>query len=195
MKNIAMGIVVAAGLALTPRAWAEEPEAAPAAAMPGMEAPAKAETPKPESPKPAPAAEKPAPACLLTGPAAAGVGCTKAYRALADGYLEAYKTMDSWLAQAASEASAQTEHVAKLEQVVRDNEAAMTGLKLDRSKEAKLKLKELDKANKQAWKELEDARKTEATLCKGFARSAAQKVKELTAGLAQKLADAQKAGQ
>lgn len=193
MKNIAFAAVAAAVLASTPYARADEPEAA----MPGMEAPAKAEAPKPAPA--APAAEKPAappaPACLLTGPAAAGLGCTKAYRALADGYLEAYKAMDSWLAQAASEASAQTEHVAKLEQVVRENEAQMTGLKLDRSKEAKLKLKELDKANKQAWKELEDARKTEAALCKGFARSAAQRVKELNAGLAQKLADAQKAGQ
>ncbi len=187
MKNLAFALVCLAGMAFAPRAWADEPAAAPAAtlALPGLE-------------KPAPAAEKPAPTppvCLLNGPAAAGVGCTKAYRALADAYLDAYKSLDAWLAQASSEASAQTDHVAKLEQGVRDNEAAMTGLKLDRSKEAKARLKELDKANKQAWKELEDARRTEATLCKGFARSAAQKVKELNAGLAQTLAQAQKAGQ
>lgn len=185
-------IFVVAMLSLAPRVWAQEessdeareaveaPKKPAPKSLPGIEAPAK------PLPPPVP--------CLLSGPMADGEGCAGYYRKVAEGYLEAYKAMDAWLSAASAEVSGAEETVKKFEQSVRENETAMTALKLDRSKEAKLKLRELDKANKQIWRELEAARANQAAVCKGLSRSAAQKVKDLTLDLTQRLAQAQKSG-
>ncbi|TPW19556.1 MAG: hypothetical protein FD126_2571, partial [Elusimicrobia bacterium] len=150
---------------------------------------APAPAPVVEKPKPAPVA-KAAPACLLNGPAAEAVGCVKAYKTLADGYLEAYKAVDRWLAGLSSEMKNAADRIADMEAKVSESEGAVTKLKLDRSKEAKLKLKELEVANKKLWVELEAARKDEETRCKGFAREAATKVKEINVDLTARLAAA-----
>ncbi|MBI3299662.1 MAG: hypothetical protein HYZ75_15965 [Elusimicrobia bacterium] len=166
----------------------EAPE--PAAEKPAVEAPAKSDAPaKADAPANAEAS------CLVPGPGTAGQGCAGAYRVVADAYLAAYKAMDAWLSAASFEVSGAAERVNKLEQAVRDNESTMTALKLDRSKDAKNKLRELDKTNKSLWKDLRTARAAQAVVCKGFSRSAAQKVKDLGSDLNAKLMQAQKKGQ
>lgn len=142
--------------------------------------------------KPA-AAEAPKAACLVSGPAAESVGCAGAYQKVSDGFLEGYKAMDAWVASASGQVSASAEKVGKIEDQIKENESSVTKLKLDRSKDAKLKLKELDKANKVLWRELEAARREQDALCKGFTRAAAAKVKELLADVTKRLAEAQKA--
>jgi hypothetical protein len=178
---------------------APEPAAEPAPPPPPAPKPKPTPAPTPApAPKPAPApAVKPAPpaACLVTGPAADLIGCVKAYKTLSDGYLEAYKAVDRWLAGLSSEMKGAADRIADMEAKVAESEAAVTKLKLDRSKDAKLKLKELELANKKLWAELEAARKDEETRCKGFAREAATKVKEINLDITARLAAAGKAAQ
>ena len=166
-----------------------------AAAVAVLAASARAQEVSNDALEPTASDAKPEAACLVPGPGNAGTGCAGAYRVVADAYLNAYKAMDSWLSAASFEVSGAADRVNKLEQSVRDNEAAMTALKLDRSKDAKNKLRELDKTNKQLWKDLEAARAAQATICKGFSKSAAQKVKDLGVDINAKLMQAQKAGQ
>lgn len=142
-----------------------------------------------------PAAEAPKAACLVSGPATEAVGCAGAYQKVSDGFLEGYKAMDAWVASASGQVSASAEKVEKIEDQIKENESSVTKLKLDRSKDAKLKLKELDKANKALWRELEAARREQDALCKGFSRSSATKVKELVADVTKRLTEAQKAAQ
>lgn len=189
-----------------PAAEPEKPAAPAEAPAEPMPAPKPAAAPEKPKPAPAPAAEKPKPAapavkaappaaCLLNGPATEGVGCVKAYKTLADGYLEAYKAVDRWLAGLSSEMKSAADRISDMEAKVAESEAAVTKLKLDRSKEAKLKLKELEMANKKLWVELEAARKDEETRCKGFAREAATKVKEINLDITARLTAAGKAAQ
>jgi hypothetical protein len=150
----------------------------------------------PVAAKPAPAAKaEPAPACVLPGTTADAVGCMKPYKALADGYLEGWKAMDRWLAGLSAEMKNTADRIAALEAKVAESEAAVTKLKLDRSKEAKARLKELDAANKKLWTELEAARKDEETRCKAVAREAATKVKEIGLDIQARLSAAGKAAQ
>lgn len=139
------------------------------------------------------AAAAPKASCLVSGPAAEAVGCAGAYQKVSDGFLDGYKAMDAWVGEASAQVSASAEKVAKIEEQIKTNESSVTTLKLDRSKDAKLKLKELDKANKQLWKELDAARREQDALCKGFARASAAKVKELTTDITKRLTEAQKA--
>lgn len=139
------------------------------------------------------ATEAPKASCLVSGPAAETVGCAGAYQKVSDGFLEGYKAMDAWVASASGQVSASAEKVEKIEDQIKENESSVTKLKLERSKEAKLKLKELDKANKVLWKELDAARREQDALCKGFSRAASAKVKELVADVTKRLTEAQKA--
>lgn len=174
---------------------APEPAPEPAPKPKPTPAPAPPPAPKPKpAPVTAPKAEAPA-TCLLNGPAADTVGCVKAYKTLADGYLEAYKAVDRWLAGISSEMKGAADRIADMEAKVAESEGAVTKLKLDRSKDAKLKLKDLDITNKKLWVELEAARKDEETRCKGFAREAAQKVKDINLDITARLAAAGKAAQ
>ena len=139
-------------------------------------------------------AEEPA-SCLVPGPGADGKGCAGAYKKVTDGFVEGTKAWDAWVAQAASQVDAAADKVAKAEDAIKDNEAAITKLKLERSKDAKLKLAELNKANKQLWKDHETASREQDVLCKGFSKAASMKLKELLADLTKRLQEAQKAAQ
>lgn len=131
-------------------------------------------------------------ACLVSGPGAETVGCAGAYQKVSDGFLDGYKAMDAWVGSASAQVSASADKVGKIEDQIKENESSVTGLKLQRSKEAKLKLKELDKANRALWKELDAARREQDALCRGFSRAAAAKVKELTLDVSKRLSEAQK---
>lgn len=156
-------------------AFAEE------AALPGLKA------------EDAPAAAPAKDSCLVPGPGAAAAGCAGAYQRVSDGFLEGYKAMDAWVGSASAQVAGSAEKVAGIEKSIRDNESQVTGLKLQRTKDAKAKLKELDKANRALWKELDAARREQDALCKGFTRAAAAKVKELVADVQKRLSEAQKA--
>lgn len=180
--------LIASAPALRAEDGAEEPYAE------DLGAEKKKKAPKPELPgiKAAAAAEPKAPACLVSGPAADGKGCAGAYSKVSDGFLSGYKAMDAWVGEASAQVAASAEKVDQIEKSIRDNESEVTGLKLQRSKEAKAKLKELDKSNKTLWRELEAARREQDALCKGLSRAAAAKVKELTLDVTKRLTEAQK---
>lgn len=176
MRHLPCAVLLAAVLTAA-AAYAEEAAEAPAKpALPGLEA-----------------AAAPKASCLVSGPGAKAVGCAGSYQKVSDGFLEGYRAMDAWVAAASEQVSASAEKVEKLEDQIKANESEVTGLKLQRSKEAKAKLKELDKANRQLWKDLDAARREQDAICKGFTRAAAAKVKELTADISKRLSEAQKA--
>ena len=102
-------------------------------------------------------------------------------------HAEAGTRLDRWLAGLSTEMKNAADRIADMEAKVAESEGAVTKLKLDRSKEAKLKLKDLEMANKKLWVELEAARKDEETRCKGFAREAAAKVKEINLDITNRL--------
>lgn len=131
--------------------------------------------------------------CLVKAGAGKDAGCAANYRPVADAYLSGYKAMDGWIAGASAQVAGAEEKVVKAEGAVRENETAMTALKLDRSKDAKAKLKDLSVQNKQLWKDLEAARREQAAVCKNFKREVMQKVKELNAAVGAALTEAQKA--
>ncbi|TPW20757.1 MAG: hypothetical protein FD126_1357 [Elusimicrobia bacterium] len=170
MRNI---LLLTACLSLSAAAplWADDEtaEAEPAAeeAAPAPKKAPKAELPGLKAPA---AAEAPKAACLVSGPAAKSVGCAGSYQKVSDGF----------------------EKVETIENQIKTNESEVTGLKLQRSKEAKAKLKELDKANRVLWKELDAARREQDALCKGFTRAASAKVKELVSDVTKLLSEAQK---
>jgi hypothetical protein len=187
-RAVLVACLLASAPALRAEDAAEEPYAedlgaekkkAPTAELPGLKAP--------------PAAEPKAPPCLVSGPAAEGKGCAGAYKAVSEGFLGGYKAMEAWVAESSAQVAASAEKVEAIEKSIRDNESQVTGLKLQRSKEAKAKLKELDKANKGLWRELDAARREQDSLCKGLSRAAAAKVKELTLDVSKRLSEAQKA--
>lgn len=160
----------------------DAPEESPAAGLPGVTAVTTVT-----------GADKAEVTCLVKAGSGKDVGCAASYRPVADAYLSAYKGLDGWIAGASAQVAGAEEKVVKAEEAVRENESAMTALKLDRSKDAKAKLKDLGATNKQLWKDLEAARREQATICKGFKRDAMQKVKELSAAVNAALAEAQKA--
>ena len=193
MAKLNLAVLVACLMTSAPAALrAEDGAAEPYAEDLGAE---KKKAPKAELPgvKSVPAAEPKAPACLVSGPAAEGTGCAGAYKAVSEGFLNGYKAMDAWVAESSAQVAASAEKVEAIEKSIRDNESQVTGLKLQRSKEAKAKLKELGQANKGLWKDLDAARREQDALCKGFSRAAAAKVKELTLDVSKRLSEAQKA--
>lgn len=192
MAKLNRAVLVALLLASAPAALrAEDPAEEPYAEDLGAD---KKKGPKPELPglKAPPAAEPKAPACLVSGPGAEGKGCAGAYKSVSEGFLDGYKAMDAWVGEASGQVAASADKVEAIEKSIRDNESQVTGLKLQRSKEAKAKLKELDKANKGLWRELDAARREQDALCRGFSRAAAAKVKELTLDVSKRLSEAQK---
>ena len=131
--------------------------------------------------------------CLVKAGDGKDAGCAANYRPVADSFLAGYKGMDAWIAEAGKQVAAAAGKVEELTKKVRDNETEMTTLKLDSSKAAKAKLKDLSVQNKQLWKDLETARRDQAAVCKNFKREVMQKVKELNAAVGAALTEAQKA--
>ena len=168
-----------------------------AALLPGMgEGPKQAsETPVQEAdkklPQGAPAVPGPEPKDACPEPAKPEErkleGCSASFQTLADGYREAHERMQKWVYEASDQAAAVAKREAVLQEKIQQNEAAMTRLKLEWSKEAKAKLKELARENKELWRELEGVRKERKVLCRGLYTAAEQKVKELSAQMKERL--------
>jgi len=100
--------------------------------------------------------------------------CAKALAPLAESYKKAYDDMQKWTTEVDSKTAASNEKVRKIQQQIQANETAITKAKLegDSAKE-----KDLTKANKQLWSDLEDAKKTAAEACEGLSKEAADRVK------------------
>ncbi|MEK7743518.1 MAG: hypothetical protein AAB578_03945 [Elusimicrobiota bacterium] len=175
----------------------EEPPRKKAALLPGMEERPKqaAETPVQEADKKpaqgAPEGAPPEPKTDCPEPAKPEErkleGCSARFQTLADGYREAHESMRKWMYEASDKAAAVAKREAVLQEKIQRNEAAMTRLKLEWSKEAKAKLKELARENKELWRELEGVRKERKVLCRGLYTAAEQKVKELSAQMKERL--------
>ena len=163
---------------------ARSQENAPAE-QPAAEEPAKsAEPAKPaEQAKPAKHAEAkaaPAPAKELTP-------CAKSLVPLADSYKKAYEEMTKWIGDVDAKTLEVSGRIAKTQEQIQQNEAAITKAKLDGDD---AKGRDLGRDNKQLWNDLTAARKEKSALCSGFAREAAQKVKEFSTDAAEKLQQA-----
>ncbi|MFA6093124.1 MAG: hypothetical protein WCU88_08370 [Elusimicrobiota bacterium] len=199
------------GASITP---AEQPKAesaaAPAQAPKAVEAPAKApeiaapavqaavEPAKIAEPAKVPAAEPAkvaepvkAPEAPVAAPKPAAkkamTGCAQCVKPLLDSYKEAVADMEKWTRDVDAQTAAAEDAVKQLQEQIQENEAAITKLKLENSKDAKTRSKELAKENKRLWSELEAARKAKAALCKQFARDASQKVREYSTDISAQL--------
>ncbi len=179
------------------RAAKEDGAAKKAALLPGMEERPKqaAETPVQEAEKkPAQEAPEGAPReqqAACPEPAKPEErkleGCSARFQSLADEYREAQESMQKWVYEASDQAAAVARRESVLQEKIQQNEAAMTRLKLEWSKEAKAKLKELGKENKELWRELEGVRKERKALCRALYAAAEQKVKDLSAQMKERL--------
>jgi hypothetical protein len=156
--------------------------AAPAAAQ-ETPPPDKETAAKPAAETPAPAKEAPAKAAAPAPPKELSF-CAKALVPLADGYKAAYDDMQKWIAEVDTKTGAATEKVNKIEAQIQQNETAITKAKLDGDD---AKSKDLTKANKQLWSELETAKKSASEACEGLSKEAGQRVKQYETQIEAKL--------
>ncbi len=143
------------------------------------------ETPPPEKEKEAPAkpaaepvaAKEPEAAAKEAAPAPAKElsACAKALVPLAESYKKAYEELQKWIAEVDSKTGAANQNVVKIQEQIKENETAITKAKLDGDD---AKGKELTKANKQLWGELETAKKGQTESCSGLPKEASQRVKQ-----------------
>lgn len=184
IESYALALILGLGLGLVAPAFAqeepkkEEPakeEAAKPAEEAAPEAAAEAAPAKEEAAKPAAkAAPEAAPAAA---PAKELSSCAKSFVPLSDSYKKAYDDMQKWIAQIDTQTAAAGEKVQKLQAQITENETAATKAKLDGDGK---KGKELAKENKQLWTDFNAAKKSEAATCSGFAKEAADRVKQNT---------------
>jgi hypothetical protein len=166
---IAVALMPFAGLALAQ----EEKPAAPAAA------------PAAEQPK-----EKPCPSCEADSKAAL-VGCVQNLQAVTDAYKAAYEGFKKWTEESSAHVSDLQAKSDEMRKKIQENEASITQLKLDGSKAAKAKLKELEKENKGLWKVNEGIEKQKKALCGEISKATALKVKEFGRTIGESLSSAQ----
>lgn len=172
---------------------APAPVPAPAAAPAPVAAPAVAPAPaaaivEPAKPVEPPAKkETPAPAAAPVAAPAKLTGCADCVKPLVEGYKGILTDLEKWIAEVNTQTAAAEETVQKLNQQIKENEAAITKLKLEDGKDAKNRAKELSRENKRLWGELEAARKAKAALCKQFSREASQKVRQYNTDISENL--------
>ncbi len=171
------------GMGELPKPASEKTPEKPAVTM-AEDAPAK---PAPEAPEGAPRELKEACPEPAKPEERKLEGCSARFQTLADGYREAHESMRKWVYEASDQAAAVARRESVLQEKIQQNEAAMTRLKLEWSKEAKAKLKELARENKELWRELEGVRKERKVLCRALYTAAEQKVKELSAQMKERL--------
>lgn len=165
--------------------------AAPAAAAAAAPAAAAAAAPAAAAAAAPAAAAAAAPAAAAAAAAAPPAkkelsSCAKSFSPLADSYKAAYDGMQKWIGQIDTETSAASDKVAKLQKQISDNEAEITKAKLagDSSK-----AKSIDKTNKQLWTDLNASKKSLSTMCSGYGKQAAERVKQYEAASDKALAD------
>jgi len=142
--------------------------------------PAKEEPAAKEPAKTEPAKEAPAAPAEKAAPEAAKELslCAKALVPVAESYKKAYDDMQKWIAEVDARTAAGNEKIVKVQEQIQQNETASTKAKLDGDD---AKVKELSKANKQLWADLEAAKKGQSAACSGIDKEAAQRVKQYAA--------------
>ncbi|MFA5138831.1 MAG: hypothetical protein WC728_06305 [Elusimicrobiota bacterium] len=154
---------------------------------------------KPEAPDSALRATPEAPAALATvelpmekcTSCPALSGCAQSLQAVTDAYKAAYEGFQKWTEDSSARVSGLQAKSEEMRGKIQENEAAITKLKLDGSKAAKAKLKELEKENKGLWKSNEGIEKQKKALCGEISKATAQKVKEFNKGIGDALSSAQ----
>jgi len=170
-------------------AEAAQPEQAPAKQG---EAPQAAVKPAEAPAKPAEAPAKPAEASVSRKePAKELSSCAQPLVPLAEAYREAYESMQRWIREASDQTAAADERVKRLQAQIQDNEAVITKLKFEDTKENRARIKDLAKDNKQLWKDLDAARREKAALCRALSKTAGQKVRELSDAVRERLKEVQ----
>ncbi len=187
-----MTLLFASSLGLSPIAAAQEPAPAstedtgliaPESEAPKVNTPTEAIEPataKPAAPKAAAAKTEPA----KPEPVKELTPCAKALTPLADSYKKAYEDMQKWIANVDAQTTAVNDKIEKIQDQIQQNEAAITKAKLAGDNQA---ARDLAKDNKQLWADLNASKKEKVLLCSGFARETAQKVKEYSTDIAEKL--------
>lgn len=214
MKNTLLSVLILTFLLAAPRTNAEE-EAVPAdtASKPPIqndltkadkpeaksapkpdakaEAPAKA-APEAEPPVARPAAKaepKPEPAKKPVEPAKELNPSAKIFVPLADTYKKAYEDMLMWIRSIDAETAEISTRIARIQEDIQKNEAAITKLKIDSGGESSDEGRALAKDTKQLWADLSAARKERTALSKGFMREANSRAKSYQAEVIEKLED------
>lgn len=174
----ALCCVATAAEETVPTAAPATQEATEAPAQPEVKPEAKPEAAKPETkPAPEPKAETPK---ELTP-------CAKTFVPLADSYKKAYEELEKWIGDVDTQTTAATAKIDKIQEQIEKNEAAITKLKLQATREGSANGRELVKNNKTLWSDLSATRKESAALCAGFAREAVQKARRYQSDVAAKL--------
>lgn len=113
--------------------------------------------------------------------------CAKAFVPLAEGYKKAYDDAMRWIQQVDEQTAAADAKVNGLQETVEKNEALITKLKIEDTKESKLRARDLARENKQLWADLSAARKERTAKCAAFSKAAAQLNKEIAAEISARL--------
>ena len=162
---------------------------APAPVKAAVKADANPVEAKPEAkPVVAKKAEKPA------APAAfKPIGASAPYQGVIDAYAEACKSFEDWVRDASNQAKDLDDREQSLKTDIQGKEAQITKLKLENSKDSAKEVKQLTQETKALWADLDKMAREKATLRRSLSRSAGAKVREINAGVGQKLSEAQAA--
>ena len=101
----------------------------------------------------------------------------KAFVPLAEKYKKAHDEMRSWILHIDAETAAVSANISRIQGMIEKNEASITKLKLEGSRESAAQIPELAKDNKQLWSELAAARKERTALAHGYTREAITRAK------------------
>lgn len=110
---------------------------------------------------------------------------------IADAYQAAADGIRRWANEESDAFAAADESVKKLQDHIQDNEAAMTKLKFENTKESRARMKDLAKDNKQLWRDLNAAKAERASLSRSLSKTAVQKVREYGDQVKRTLAEVQ----
>ncbi len=167
---------------------AEKP-AAPAKEAAKASAPECAVCPKPvECPKAA-ACAKPVACPEPTKPEApkAGIGCAKALEDLIKGYRKAADDLQAFMEASSEKVKDSAKKEKAMQETVKKNEAEVTELKFKNTREAKKKVRALQRTNRELWKKLRGINKQSSMLCKEISKSNSDKIREINNDLRQRL--------
>jgi len=180
-RALALTLGIGLVLVLAAPAIAQE-EPAPPKEEPAKTEPAKTEPAKTEPAKTEPAKEETAKPAAEEAPKAEAPkelsSCAKSLVPLAESYKKAYEEMQKWIAAIDSQTAAGNESLKKLQDQIQQNETAITKAKIDGDDN---KAKELTKANKKLWDDLNAAEEKQSVACSSYVKEAGQRVKQYAA--------------
>jgi len=106
---------------------------------------------------------------------------------LAESYRQAYEAVQRWMRNVSDQSAIADGKIRQIQGKITENEASITRLKLESARENKSRISDLNKQNKELWKELEAAKRDKAEFCSSLSKTAAQKVREFSDDIKAKL--------